>query len=83
MTEEIKLERQDMIKLWIQLFPLSDISKCCSNLARIGKLEYVSDMVEYLISTGQDKSDYFSILIVESFKEALRKKEFHIAIQIH
>ena len=71
-----------MINLWIQLFPFSDIRKCCSNLAHLGKIDYIFDMVDHLISIGQQKTDYFASLIVESFKEALCKNEFQMAIQI-
>ena len=45
MTDEIRLEKHDMIQMWSKLFLVSNMNMCCSNLTLIGKLDYIFDIL--------------------------------------
>ena len=82
MSDEIKLEKHDMINMWSKMFPVSKMNMCCYNLTLLDKLDYIFDVLSRIHDLGFHRQEKFSELIIQGFIEALNSKKFLIACKI-
>ena len=70
---QMELSRSQILDIWIQLLPCSNLELCCNKLTSIGALDYIFDVIQYSIDRKELKqaSGSCSQLIIEGFKEAI------------